>query len=145
MIPESALRHGTTATLRSESPGSSGPLSVSSNASHSGGEKGKRKAGRSTSKERIRAVKKVKAAGAATSVDAAVSPTMLTWAVGVAALVVVSALSFSAGYATGRHSARWQAATGPGAESNACGMEMAKSGLGLRRLRWSDAVGVVSV
>ena len=63
--------------------------------------------------------------------------------------MLVSALSFSAGYAVGREAGAveagsgWAAAGGEGVRG--CGKEVGRSGLGLRRLRWGGGAGAVRV
>jgi hypothetical protein len=71
-----------------------------------------------------------------------VNPTLFTWFVGAGVVVLVSALSFSAGYITGREAGRAEILElGMGAgEAGRCGKEaMAGAGRGLRRLQWTDA------
>ncbi|KAK8185987.1 hypothetical protein BC567DRAFT_205315 [Phyllosticta citribraziliensis] len=82
------------------------------------------------------------------------SPTLLTWVVSAGVVVLVSALSFSAGYVVGRDAGRAEVEMlgelggNAGGIGGGCGSEalgrggVAGSGLGLRRLRLADAVRV---
>jgi len=101
----------------------------------------KRKAAgvRSNSKDRqSHAAKKVRRA----SVDEVVSPTLLTWVVSAGVIVVVSALSFSAGYTIGHESGKLEAESfGAGV---AASKSVSRSGVSLRRLRWSSAAASVA-
>ncbi|KAL5406396.1 hypothetical protein PMIN03_007817 [Paraphaeosphaeria minitans] len=124
------------------------PRTVSSSPS----EKSKRKASptntsttRSSSKER-RAVKKVRQTGPLVE---DINPTLLTWVVGAGAVVLVSALSFSAGYVVGKEAGHAEAMGQLGSVSGdvgRCGKEAASelrgAGMGLRRLRWTGGSGV---
>jgi hypothetical protein len=115
-------------------------------------EKSKRKATppitsttRSSSKER-RAVKKVRQTGPLVE---EISPTLLTWVVGAGAVVLVSALSFSAGYVVGKETGHAEAMGqlgSVGGDAGRCGKEAASglrgAGMGLRRLRWAGGSGV---
>ncbi|KAK8243974.1 hypothetical protein HDK90DRAFT_462850 [Phyllosticta capitalensis] len=87
--------------------------------------------------------------------SSSLSPTLLTWVVSAGVVVLVSALSFSAGYVVGRDAGRAEVemlgelggnaggiAGGCGGEVLARGGGVAGSGLGLRRLRLADAVRV---
>ncbi|KAI9676553.1 MAG: hypothetical protein M1817_000712 [Caeruleum heppii] len=117
--------------------------------SASTGDKGKRKAP-TTSPTRAggihaRASKKTKRGTVGASAEDAISPTLLTWVVSAGVVVIVSALSFSAGYAMGRDVARAEMSGGmlstEGVEggAGACGKEAVR---GLRRFRWGTASGV---
>jgi len=120
-----------------------------SNAS-TGADKYKRKATissntRSNSKDR-RAVKKARRTGPLTD---EISPTLLTWVVSAGVVVLVSAISFSAGYVVGReagHAEVMGQLGSVGAEAGSCGKEAAsefgRAGSGLRRLRWTTTSGV---
>lgn len=96
-------------------------------------------AARSSSKER-RAVKKVRRTGPLVE---EISPTLFTWVVGAGAVVLVSALSFSAGYVVGKESGHAEAISQIGSvgEAGRCGKEASSglrgAGMGLRRLRWT--------
>ncbi|ORY09435.1 hypothetical protein BCR34DRAFT_371261 [Clohesyomyces aquaticus] len=101
---------------------------------------------RSTSKDR-RMTKKARRTGPVV-VDE-ISPTLLTWVVSAGVVVLVSALSFSAGYVVGKEAGHAEALGqlgGAGSEAGRCGKEAAgeigRAGLGLRRLRWSGGSGV---
>lgn len=71
-------------------------------------------------------------------IEEGVSPTLLTWVVSAGVLVLVSALSFSAGYKVGKETARFDAGLGVG-EGEGCAKEAGRTGMGLRRLRWGGA------
>ncbi|KAF2281231.1 uncharacterized protein EI97DRAFT_491207 [Westerdykella ornata] len=101
---------------------------------------------RSSSKDR-RATKKARTTGAATALGIDdISPTLLTWVVSAGVVVLVSALSFSAGYVVGKetgHAEVMGELGGAAKEAGRCGREAvgevgrgATAGLGLRRLRW---------
>ncbi|KAL8777632.1 MAG: hypothetical protein Q9213_007770 [Squamulea squamosa] len=64
--------------------------------------------------------------------DMGVSPTLLTWVVSAGVVVLVSAISFSAGYTVGKEVGRVEAGLGSGANGVLCGKEVGK---GLRKLR----------
>ncbi|KAF2442557.1 hypothetical protein P171DRAFT_69527 [Karstenula rhodostoma CBS 690.94] len=147
LVPESVAL-GDITEDDSTGPPSSSPCTVSSSPS----EKSKRKASlpitsttRSSSKER-RAVKKVRQAGPLVE---EISPTLLTWVVGAGAVVLVSALSFSAGYVVGKEAGHAEAMGqlgSVGGDTGRCGKEAASglrgAGMGLRRLRWTGGSGV---
>ena len=146
MVPESVA-------LGEEPMPAEQPSAVSSrrisNAS-TGADKYKRKASipsnaRGSSKDR-RAVKKARRTGPVTD---EISPTLLTWVVSAGVVVLVSALSFSAGYVVGReagHAEVMGQLGNVGVEAGSCGKEAAselgRAGLGLRRLRWTATSGV---
>jgi len=66
-----------------------------------------------------------------------VSPTLLTWVVSAGVVVLVSAISFSAGYVMGRETGKAEAeAAGALARPSSCANEVGK---GLRRFRWGSA------
>lgn len=69
-----------------------------------------------------------------------ISPTLLTWVVSAGVVVLVSALSFSAGYVVGKEAGLAEADTLT-AMSN-CGGEVVGRGTGLRRLRWADTLSL---
>lgn len=136
IVSEQALSSRQGATQRLAGP------AISSRSSSKG--KGKRKTGsrsRSTSKDRQeQALKRQKNSS---TTDAAVAPTLLTWCVAGGVVVLVSALSFSAGYAVGKEIGRLETTTGLGqVGAGECGKEALKGGLGLRR--WSSE-GVAAV
>ncbi|KAF2218832.1 hypothetical protein BDZ85DRAFT_285977 [Elsinoe ampelina] len=70
-----------------------------------------------------------------------VSPTLLTWVVSAGVVVVLSAISFSAGYSIGREAGKVEGAFGGvvGGGEVSCAGETARAGtgLGLRRLRFA--------
>jgi len=126
------LRHSTATSSRSSSKS-----------------KGKRKANasrsRSSSNERQASniqhlTKKPRRNSSGSNDDiAAVSPTLLTWFVAGGVVVLVSALSFSAGYGIGKESGRFEGLSGLGHNgTGGRGREALKGGMGLRRLRWSS-------
>ncbi|PSN63384.1 hypothetical protein BS50DRAFT_500929 [Corynespora cassiicola Philippines] len=124
-------------------PSTSSPRTVSSSPS----DKSKRKDAsiRSSSKDR-RAIKKVRKA--VPMVDE-ISPTLFTWVVSAGVVVLVSALSFSAGYVVGKEAGHAEALgqiAAAGGEAGSCGKEAASglrgAGMGLKRLRWTGGAGV---
>lgn len=147
LVPESVALGDIAETDSTGAPLSS-PCTVSSSPS----EKSKRKASppntsatRSSSKER-RAVKKIRQTGPLVE---EISPTLLTWVVGAGAVVLVSALSFSAGYVVGKEAGHAEALGQlgtVGGDAGSCGKEAASglrgAGIGLRRLRWTGGSGV---
>ena len=112
--------------------------SRSSSGSNDG--KGKRKASRSRSKEspaakRFRPMR----------VEDTINPTLLTWVVSAGVLVLVSALSFSAGYSVGKETGRIEGTWSVRADNlGSCGKEAGKSGLGLRRRLLGGAARAVA-
>jgi hypothetical protein len=76
-----------------------------------------------------------------------ISPTLLTWVISAGVVVVVSAISFSAGYAMGKEVGRGEAGFlgggggELGGESGECGKEVVRGGL--RRLRRGTGTGSV--
>ncbi|KAH7124080.1 hypothetical protein B0J11DRAFT_550836 [Dendryphion nanum] len=155
LVPESValgdIREDEASTRISSaaSPSISSPRTASSS---SPSEKAKRKGTlpvtsnvRSSSKER-RAIKKARKTGPL--VDE-ISPTLLTWVVSAGVVVLVSAISFSAGYVVGKEAGHAEAVGqlgSMGGEAGSCGKEAASglesAGMGLRRLRWSGGSGV---
>jgi hypothetical protein len=116
-----------------------------SSPSSSPSEKSKRKEMRSSSKDR-RNVKKARRTG---PVIEEISPTLLTWVVSAGVVVLVSALSFSAGYVVGKETGHAEAMGqigAAGAEAGSCAREAASgakgTGLGLRKLRWTGGAGI---
>ena len=78
-----------------------------------------------------------------------ISPTLFTWVVSAGVVVLVSALSFSAGYVVGKETGNAEAMSHfgvAGTEAGGCSKEAAsglgRAGLGLRRLRWGSGSGV---
>ncbi|KAL1603814.1 hypothetical protein SLS60_005405 [Paraconiothyrium brasiliense] len=141
LVPESVAL-GQIAEDDSAHAQSSSPRTISSSPS----EKSKRTSTtRSNSKER-RAIKKIRHTGPLVE---EISPTLLTWVVGAGAVVLVSALSFSAGYVVGKEAGHAEAVSQLGSVGNdagRCGKEAASglrsAGMGLRRLRWTGGSGV---
>ncbi|KAF2791547.1 hypothetical protein K505DRAFT_351205 [Melanomma pulvis-pyrius CBS 109.77] len=151
LVPESVALGGIAEDTNSAHVSSHVSLSASPSASSpTSSDKPKRKASppinaniRSNSKDR-RAVKKPRRIGPLVE---EVSPTLLTWVVSAGVVVLVSALSFSAGYVVGKEAGQAEAMGKMGAvgsEAGRCGKE-ATSGMGLRRLRWSGPGAVVRV
>jgi len=147
MVPESAILGDETDAPLTAAAGPPSP------ATRDAPDKAKRKAApplsgaRSSSRERG-ARKKARRAPAAAApwLVEDVSPTLLTWVASAAVVVLVSALSFSAGYVVGRESARADAAAGfARGGAAACGRDGAgaQGGNGWRRLRWSGATASV--
>ena len=102
----------------------------------------KRKAGttRSSSRER-RALKKARRT--TSNEDLYVSPTLLTWVVSAGVVVVLSALSFSAGYSMGKEAGRMEAGAIMSDEQiRSCAREAGRSSLGLKRSLARSAVQV---
>lgn len=120
-------------------------------ASSSPSEKAKRKVSpsavptRSSSKDR-RAVKKARQSG---PLIEEISPTLFTWVVSAGVVVLVSALSFSAGYVVGKEAGHAEALGQIGAagtDAGRCGKEAAAglkgTGLGLRKQIWTGGAGI---
>ena len=125
------------------------PASSTRSTSSSPSDKPKRKTSpyvvRSSSKDR-RAVKKARKSG---PLMEEISPTLLTWVVSAGVVVLVSAISFSAGYVVGREAGHAEAMGHVGTastEAGRCGKEAAAglkgTGLGLRKLRWTGGTGI---
>ncbi|KAF2806002.1 uncharacterized protein BDZ99DRAFT_466297 [Mytilinidion resinicola] len=140
LVSESVAMGGEPSKTEQSSP-------ASSPSRDSNSDKYKRKATppsgtRSSSKDR-RAVKKARKTGPMMD---EISPTLLTWVVSAGVVVLVSAISFSAGYVVGREAGHAEAVGqlgSVGADAGRCGREAASgmkgTGMGLRRLRWSSA------
>jgi hypothetical protein len=78
-----------------------------------------------------------------------ISPTLLTWVVSAGVVVLVSALSFSAGYVVGKETGHAEAMSkfgAAGTDAGRCGREAAAgikgTGFGLRELRWTGGAGI---
>ncbi|KAI9838623.1 MAG: hypothetical protein M1819_004937 [Sarea resinae] len=128
MGEESELR-GTPATSKADRTSSASPSRTDSSSRTPVHEKGKRKA--STSKDR-RAINKTRHGSADVF-----SPTLITWVVSAGFVVIVSAITFSAGYAMGKEAGRAEIGVfGNADESTSCGREAMKGSL--RRFRWSS-------
>ncbi|CZT17196.1 uncharacterized protein RCC_03028 [Ramularia collo-cygni] len=73
-----------------------------------------------------------------------VTPTLFTWVATAGVVVVLSALSFGAGYTVGKEAGRFEGQFGGDVEQvRSCAREAGRSGLGLRRSLARSAVGVV--
>lgn len=95
----------------------------------------KRKA---TSRER-RGMKKVRRSASAE--DLQITPTLLTWVVSAGVVVVLSALSFSAGYSIGKEAGMLEAGTLSAEEGlRTCAQEAGRTSLGLKRSLARSAV-----
>jgi hypothetical protein len=115
--------------------------SSSRTTSSSPSEKSKRKDTRSSSKDR-HAAKKARRTG---PVIEDISPTLLTWVVSAGVVVLVSALSFSAGYVVGKETGHAEAMGqlgAAGSEAGSCAREAKSTGLGLRKIRWTGGAGI---
>lgn len=108
--------------------------------------------GRSSSKDR-RVTKKRRSSSSAYGYytdgsDFYVTPTLLTWVVVAGVGVVISALSFSAGYSMGKEAGRLEVSMSDvGEAGSSCAQEVGRSGLGLKKLRFGSvarSVGVVA-
>ncbi len=64
------------------------------------------------------------------------SPTLTAWMISAGVVLVFSAISFSAGYAWGKEVGRIEGEMG--LTGGSCGQEVARSGGGLKRLRWTS-------
>jgi hypothetical protein len=138
MVPESVAL-GAVPEESSIAPSSSRTTSSSPS------EKSKRKDIRSSSKDRHSA-KKARRTG---PVIEDISPTLLTWVVSAGVVVLVSALSFSAGYVVGKETGHAEAMGqlgAAGSEAGSCAREAASAtkgtGLGLRKIRWTGGAGI---
>lgn len=73
-----------------------------------------------------------------------VTPTLLTWVATAGVVVVLSALSFSAGYSVGKEAGRFEGQlVGDVEQVRSCAREAGRSSLGLRRSLARSAVGAV--
>ena len=154
MVPESALlgEDLPAPTLPARRPlhppTSSASNSAPSPPSSNKASAAKRKAQRETSKDRNS--KKSRAASSSKSgyEETAISPTLMTWMVSAGVVILVSAISFSAGFVWGREVGRIETGCTTTAElarqSNSCGSELAARAGGLKRLRWGSG-GAASV
>lgn len=108
--------------------------------SSSPSDKSKRKASPAVASARSSSRDRKKARKQSTLVEE-ISPTLFTWVVSAGVVVLVSALSFSAGYVVGNEAGYAEAMGQMGAvgsEAGSCGKEAVRgTGLGLRRLRWT--------
>ncbi|KAK5629950.1 hypothetical protein RRF57_005665 [Xylaria bambusicola] len=110
-------------------------------------EKIKRTATPTSTSKSPRATKKKRTA---TSEDALISPTLLTWVVSAGVVVLVSVVGFGAGYVIGREVGRQESLNRLAAAGNMsvvsdggnCGREVLKSSGGtLKRFRWGSGIG----
>lgn len=135
------------ARTASNSSAPSGPASTSSREEAAGIS---RRAAATQSRS-ARATKKKRTAGLAADAESTfISPTLLTWVVSAGVVVLVSVVSFGAGYVIGREVGTQEAAMGMGAggggaaasgaaNATSCGRELARSttsGGTLRRFKW---------
>jgi len=133
-------------------PAAAAQPSAPAPAPRDGADKAKRKAApppgaRSTSRERRASKKARRASSTAPWLVEDVSPTLLTWVVSAGVVVLVSALSFSAGYVVGREAGRAEAAAGVAEfgsgvrDAGRCGRDyvLEHGGAGLKKLRWAGA------
>lgn len=73
-----------------------------------------------------------------------VTPTLFTWVATAGVVVVLSALSFGAGYTVGKEAGRFEGQfAGDVEQVRSCAREAGRSGLGLRRSLARSAAGVV--
>ncbi|KAH7035090.1 uncharacterized protein B0I36DRAFT_87880 [Microdochium trichocladiopsis] len=147
LIPESELLatpHNAT-PVSQESQQVHRPSPQPSTASRSSGEKVKRST--TPSGKSPRATKKKKTM--ASTDEAYISPTMMTWVVGASVIVLVSVVGFGAGYVIGREVGRQETLSSLSAgnasamaEGGSCSREVLRnSGGSLKRLRWGATVG----
>jgi hypothetical protein len=142
LVPESVALG---AVLEESSASPSSPRTTSSSPSDNSKRKAIPPGARSSSKDR-RVVKKARRTG---PIIEEISPTLLTWVVSAGVVVLVSALSFSAGYVVGKEAGHAEAIGqfgAAGTEAGRCGREAASglkgTGLGLRKLRWTGGAGI---
>jgi hypothetical protein len=155
IVPESAVYGSSSPRSAEAAP----PTNASTSRTHdaASNDKAKRKATttsatapRSNSKDR-RAVKKARRTSNWTPATMdEVSPTLLTWVVSAGVVVLVSALSFSAGYVVGKEAGRaellGEVGSGVREAGRACGRDAIEgAGRGLRRLRLTDAASSIRV
>lgn len=101
----------------------------------------KRKISRGRSSSRERRLKRARRTQS--SEDLTVSPTLLTWVVSAGVVVVLSALSFSAGYSLGKEAGRLEAGSFATDEQlRSCAREAGRSSMGLKRSLARSAVQV---
>ena len=113
--------------------------------SSSPSDKSKRKASPAVASARSSSRDRKKARKQSTLIEE-ISPTLFTWVVSAGVVILVSALSFSAGYVVGNEAGYAEAMGQMGAvgsEAGSCGKEAVRgTGLGLRRLRWTGGTVV---
>jgi hypothetical protein len=155
IVPESAVYGSSNQRSTEAAPPTQN--STSRNHDAASNDKAKRKATttsttapRSNSKDR-RTVKKARRTSNWTPATMdEVSPTLLTWVVSAGVVVLVSALSFSAGYVVGKEAGRaemlGEVGSGVKEAGRACGRDAIEgAGRGLRRLRLTDATSSIRV
>lgn len=151
LVPESALPGATTQARQTLEPNFPPTIRQRSSSSTSASANGRlaesidmhKRKGRGSSKER-RASKKARRSpsmsSSCTSYSAEevfVSPTLLTWVVSAGVVVVLSAISFSAGYSIGHEAGKVEASIPVSADVTSCATDAGRSSLGLRRLRFA--------
>ena len=109
-------------------------------ASPSSNDKGKRKASMSKDRSHRDSGSKKRRASSPSGREQPISPTLMTWVMGAGVVVLVSAISYSAGYVVGKEVGRFEAGTMAGREGIGCGREV---GRGLIRFRWGASSGSV--
>jgi hypothetical protein len=142
LIPESALPENSPTQFQEPTFKPTIRRVSTSTSASSEQKENKRKAvsGRSSSRER-RALKKARRT--TSNEDLHVSPTLLTWVVSAGVVVVLSALSFSAGYSMGKEAGRIEAGGLMSDEQiRSCAREAGRSSLGLKRSLARSAVQV---
>lgn len=134
-----------------------GDSQVPSPSTRANADKSKRKAAtttataqRSGSKERRVAKKANRTSTWTPATMDEVSPTLFTWVVSAGVVVLVSAISFSAGYVTGKEAGHAEALGGLGEAGGSCGRDardavLDGAGRSLRRLRLGVAASSISV
>jgi hypothetical protein len=142
LVPESAVFGD------SQAPSSPSPVNA---------DKSKRKAGtatttaqRSSSKERRVSKKARRTSTWIPATMDEVSPTLFTWVISAGVVVLVSAISFSAGYVTGKEAGHAEALESLGEVGGSCGRDardavLDGAGRGLRRLRLAGAASSIRV
>ncbi|KPI44881.1 uncharacterized protein AB675_2464 [Cyphellophora attinorum] len=144
LIPESAL------------PSQSRPSATSSKSPSSPTSRPSKRRSRSRSKDReAHQSKKQRPISATYSSydDYIISPTLAGWVISAGMVLVLSAISFSAGYAWGREVGRAEAELGFGASGSlagsaggangSCAAQEAMRGSGLRRMNWAGSTSAI--
>jgi len=155
MVPESEVLGVETEQPLAAVVGQTDALSL---ANRDAPDKAKRKAAaagpasgvRSSSRERRASKKARRTSSTVPWMVEEVSPTLLTWVVSAGVVVLVSALSFSAGYVVGREAGRAEAGTfsefGSGMrDAGKCGRDyiLEHGSNGLKKLRWTGATSSI--
>lgn len=151
LVPESALPGATTQARQTLEPNFPPTIRQRSSSSTSASANGRlaesidmhKRKGRGSSKER-RASKKARRSPSMSSSctnysteEVFVSPTLLTWVVSAGVVVVLSAISFSAGYSIGHEAGKVEASLPVSTDVTSCATDAGRSSLGLRRLRFA--------